>query len=44
MKIPVTLIGAIILTLTSLPVAAQSAKALLKSAEGKDVGSADQCV
>ena len=41
MKIPVTLIGAIILTLTSLPVAAQSAKALLKSAEGKDVGSAE---
>ena len=41
MKILVTLIGAIILALTSLPVAAQSAKALLKSGEGKDVGSAE---
>jgi Cu-Zn family superoxide dismutase len=41
MKILVTLIGAIIMALTSQPVAAQSAKALLKSGEGKDVGSAE---
>jgi len=41
MKIMITLTTGVILTLTSLPVAAQRAAALLKSAEGKDVGSAE---
>jgi Cu-Zn family superoxide dismutase len=40
MKIPVTLIAAVILALTSLPAVAQTASAALKSADGKDVGTA----
>jgi superoxide dismutase, Cu-Zn family len=42
MKVLGALIAAVsISTLTSLPVAAQSAKAALKNADGKDVGSAE---
>jgi len=41
MKVLVTSTAAIMLALTSLPAAAPSAKAALKSADGKDVGSAD---
>jgi Cu-Zn family superoxide dismutase len=41
MKVPGILATVAILTLTSLPAAAQSAKATLKNAEGKDVGTAE---
>jgi Cu-Zn family superoxide dismutase len=42
MKVLGTLTAALsILALTSLPVAAQNAKAVLKSADGKDIGSAE---
>jgi superoxide dismutase, Cu-Zn family len=41
MKVLVISTAAIMLALTSLPAAAQSAKAALKSADGKDVGSAE---
>lgn len=41
MKVLGALTALLILALTSLPVAAQSAKAVLKSADGNDVGSAE---
>jgi superoxide dismutase, Cu-Zn family len=41
MKVLVISTAAIMLALTSLPAAAQSAQAALKSADGKDVGSAE---
>jgi Cu-Zn family superoxide dismutase len=40
MKIPVTLITAVTLALTSLPASAQTASAKLRDANGKDVGTA----
>jgi Cu-Zn family superoxide dismutase len=40
MKMPVTLIAAVILALTSLPATAQTGSAAFKNADGKDVGSA----